>query len=480
MDEFGVLVESIGFKAHGKSSAPLADLRKKNTHKTNNGFPKDIGIDSSNYNTINVDDLDGIFRSSNNNSSSSNLDDVFGGFKDPSFFHVSSSKNYDNDDNDVFGLRKKQNLGSNSVDHFDVLGNKVLPVKKMNSIDDLIGNFGGMSVNSSGKQSNSGSGFDDDLFGVFNGNGNGMKSNGSKKQETGFESEDLLSGFGVKSSSINGKSETSRSSKSSGHSANSFAPSAQDPFVMFERTQGSFNANYGASGTDDYLDSFFSPNAQSNAKPSQSSTSEDSVYDALFNNKVGTKVEKKPPAVRSHNTRKASSKASNTEDFSYLFGMGDAPPSGEFQEIEGESDDRRKARFNHHLTTRERMVKALNEKNQRDYQAQQEQDEKHRVAVTLEGDIKRWAIGKEGNLRALISSLQDVLWAGSGWRPISLTDLITSSAVKKAYYKATLCVHPDKVQQKGATVQQKYIAEKVFDLLKEAWNKFNAEEFKKQ
>ncbi|KAI3816032.1 hypothetical protein L1987_15717 [Smallanthus sonchifolius] len=28
-----------------------------------------------------------------------------------------------------------------------------------------------------------------------------------------------------------------------------------------------------------------------------------------------------------------------------------------------------------------------------------------------------------------------------------------------------LCVHPDKVQQKGANVQQKYTAEKVFDLL---------------
>jgi hypothetical protein len=37
-------------------------------------------------------------------------------------------------------------------------------------------------------------------------------------------------------------------------------------------------------------------------------------------------------------------------------------------------------------------------------------------------------------------------------------------------------VHPDKVQQKGATVQQKYIAEKVFDLLKESFAKFNANE----
>lgn len=38
--------------------------------------------------------------------------------------------------------------------------------------------------------------------------------------------------------------------------------------------------------------------------------------------------------------------------------------------------------------------------------------------------------------------------------------------MKKAYRKATLCIHPDKVQQKGATLQQKYVAEKVFDILK--------------
>lgn len=31
-----------------------------------------------------------------------------------------------------------------------------------------------------------------------------------------------------------------------------------------------------------------------------------------------------------------------------------------------------------------------------------------RIADTLDGDIKRWAAGKEGNLRALLSSLQDV------------------------------------------------------------------------
>lgn len=59
-----------------------------------------------------------------------------------------------------------------------------------------------------------------------------------------------------------------------------------------------------------------------------------------------------------------------------------------------------------------------------------------------------------------------MLWPESGWQPVSLTDLITGASVKKVYRKATLCIHPDKVQQKGANLQQKYVAEKVFDLLK--------------
>lgn len=59
-----------------------------------------------------------------------------------------------------------------------------------------------------------------------------------------------------------------------------------------------------------------------------------------------------------------------------------------------------------------------------------------------------------------------ILGPDSGWKPIHLTDIVNGIAVKKAYRKATLFVHPDKLQQRGATIQQKYICEKVFDLLK--------------
>ncbi|KAF9678290.1 hypothetical protein SADUNF_Sadunf07G0019600 [Salix dunnii] len=144
--------------------------------------------------------------------------------------------------------------------------------------------------------------------------------------------------------------------------------------------------------------------------------------------------------------------------------------------VEGESPQRCKARLERHRRTAERAAKALAEKNMRDHLAQREQAERNRLAETLDADVKRWSSGKEGNLRALLSTLQYILGSDSGWQPIPLTEVITSAAVKKAYRKATLCVHPDKLQQRGASIQQKYICEKVFDLLKDAWNKFNSEE----
>ncbi|KAM7271135.1 hypothetical protein ACFE04_030349 [Oxalis oulophora] len=93
-------------------------------------------------------------------------------------------------------------------------------------------------------------------------------------------------------------------------------------------------------------------------------------------------------------------------------------------------------------------VKPMDDKNHCDFPAsREEQDERHRVAETMDIEINRWAEGKEGNLRALLSTLQYVvLWPECGWEPVSLADLnlITGDAIKKVYRKATLCIHPDR------------------------------------
>lgn len=152
------------------------------------------------------------------------------------------------------------------------------------------------------------------------------------------------------------------------------------------------------------------------------------------------------------------------------------PSSSSNQTAKGEPIQRCKARSERHQRTSERAAEALAEKKLRDLKVQKEEAERNRLAEALDADVKRWSNGKENNLRALLSTLQYILGAESGWKPIPLTDLVSSAAVRKAYRKATLYVHPDKLQQRGASTQQKYICEKVFDLLKEAWNKFGADE----
>ncbi|XP_010428515.1 PREDICTED: J domain-containing protein required for chloroplast accumulation response 1-like [Camelina sativa] len=92
---------------------------------------------------------------------------------------------------------------------------------------------------------------------------------------------------------------------------------------------------------------------------------------------------------------------------------------------------------------------------------------------SIDAKIRKWSSGKSGNIRSLLSTLQYILWSGSGWRPVPLMDMIEGNAVRKSYQRALLILHPDKLQQKGASSNQKYMAEKVFELLQEAWDHFN-------
>ncbi|KAI3682549.1 hypothetical protein L1987_82605 [Smallanthus sonchifolius] len=223
------------------------------------------------------------------------------------------------------------------------------------------------------------------------------------------------------------------------------------------------------------LDSFFSMASQPNSVPKARASSNDFATDPLSQERRGPEeAHRASSSGAPSSVRKTSSTTNFVDDLSSIYGAG--MPAGEFQDVKGETEERRRARLERQQRTQERAANALAEKNQRDLQIQKEQEEKHRISATLDAEIKRWAAGKEGNLRAMLSTLQCVLWPECGWQPVSLADLITGASVKKVYRKANLCIHPDKVQQKGANLQQKYVAEKVFYLLQEAWNKFNSEE----
>ncbi|KAJ1440055.1 DnaJ domain containing protein [Sesbania bispinosa] len=94
----------------------------------------------------------------------------------------------------------------------------------------------------------------------------------------------------------------------------------------------------------------------------------------------------------------------------------------------------------------------------------------------VDRDIRLWSSGKESDIRLLLSTLHHILWPESGWYAVPHMSLTESSQVKKAYQKARLCLHPDKLQQRGATLLQKYIAEKAFSILQDAWTAFISED----
>ncbi|KAL8872781.1 MAG: hypothetical protein Q9174_001645 [Haloplaca sp. 1 TL-2023] len=101
-------------------------------------------------------------------------------------------------------------------------------------------------------------------------------------------------------------------------------------------------------------------------------------------------------------------------------------------------------------------------------------DEKFALADTVSARIANWRSGKEGNLRALLASLDQVLWDGSGWKKVGMGELLTNGKVKLVYMKAVGRSHPDKLPT-TATTEQRMIAAAVFATLNQAWDGFKQE-----
>ncbi|KAK6114920.1 hypothetical protein DH2020_007189 [Rehmannia glutinosa] len=487
MDEFGVLVESIGFKAHGKS-APMAKLKPK----PESHFADKTSINTPAFNdssSLPVDELDGIFKSNlsidktRESQNSFGDDDIFGGPVSSSNRYgeidlesvLNSSNNRANDSNSNL----RNSVGSNAYD--DMLGSQS---RQNDSVDDLLGSFG---VSSSEKQENKGSGFDD-LIPGFGGASSSNEGYFFLESSQGRQVKDppIYPAFHVNSPGsyeevhkvLTVQSKPVPSSESNGRSSKPSSTLGDDPFLVFESSVSQSDASW----------SFTGPSEQDTGKDFIQSSLDELDDFAMGRGQNDSRTDGKGTTMSKPSAGTASNGFENVDELDAFFGAGvqqnhAAPTSStqclftslladvatsseEFQEIEGEPEERRRARLNRHTRMNARVAEALAEKNQRDLQSQHEQEEKRRLAETLDNDIRCWAAGKEGNLRALLSSLQQVLWPECGWRPVSLTDMITSDSVKKVYKKATLYVHPDKVQQKGATLHQKYIAEKVFDLLK--------------
>ena len=78
-------------------------------------------------------------------------------------------------------------------------------------------------------------------------------------------------------------------------------------------------------------------------------------------------------------------------------------------------------------------------------EAERVDDEKFALSDSVSARLQSWRAGKEGNLRALLASLETVLWPDAGWKKVGMSELILPGKVKVAYMKGIAKVHPDKV-----------------------------------
>lgn len=87
-------------------------------------------------------------------------------------------------------------------------------------------------------------------------------------------------------------------------------------------------------------------------------------------------------------------------------------------------------------------VKKLREANAA---AEKADDEKFALTDQVDATLIAWKGSKSDNLRALLGSLDTVLWPEAGWKKVGMQDLVMPNKVKIVYMKAIAKVHPDKV-----------------------------------
>ncbi|CAE5962891.1 unnamed protein product [Arabidopsis arenosa] len=85
----------------------------------------------------------------------------------------------------------------------------------------------------------------------------------------------------------------------------------------------------------------------------------------------------------------------------------------------------------------------------------------------IDDRVKLWA--KNKNFIFMISSLHQIIWSNSSWETVHHFNLVNNdNEIGLAKRKALLALHPDK--QHGASAEQKYLATRLFSVIKHEWD----------
>eukprot|EP00002_Diphylleia_rotans_P014502 TRINITY_DN2827_c0_g1_i2.p1 TRINITY_DN2827_c0_g1~~TRINITY_DN2827_c0_g1_i2.p1 ORF type:complete len:412 (+),score=115.55 TRINITY_DN2827_c0_g1_i2:74-1309(+) len=139
-------------------------------------------------------------------------------------------------------------------------------------------------------------------------------------------------------------------------------------------------------------------------------------------------------------------------------------PSGDF--------DRERLREEKNQLVQDRIEKARQDHLDQERRAAEEREIHAQLDEEIKVRVESWAANKQ-NLRALLASLHEILWADSGWKEMKMSELLSPTQVKKGYHKALVVAHPDKVT--GGTHEQQVLVKLVFDKLRAAYEKLKEE-----
>ncbi|KAJ1659541.1 auxilin-like clathrin-binding protein required for normal clathrin function [Dispira simplex] len=103
-----------------------------------------------------------------------------------------------------------------------------------------------------------------------------------------------------------------------------------------------------------------------------------------------------------------------------------------------------------------------------------EDNQRHQLKDSVDFRLAQWQQGKEGNLRALLASVDTVLWPQLAWKKVGLHELVSNAQVKRTYLRAISKVHPDKLNPQE-TVERGMLANGIFSVLNDAWFAFKSQ-----
>lgn len=227
----------------------------------------------------------------------------------------------------------------------------------------------------------------------------------------------------------------------------------------------------------DDLDDFFSAGASKTpAKPATATTSSIDPIEAMFtvsSENVQAAVPTGGVVDELFGSMETSATPSRSKTNSFVY-----TPEDDEEIDPNEPPERAALRKARHERNRQRIEAALAEKRARENAARAEQAERQMLKDLIGADIDAWQKKNQNNIRTMLANLGDVLWEGHRYKNPDMASLMQPTGVKKSYHRALVIIHPDKVSQAGGTMSQRYIADKVFDIVKVAYKEFEAKELK--